>query len=262
MTLEDRLDMGVEGILGQRIPPERADEIVDRQLANYSTTVMRVEEAIGATSDLAELTAEHAGRTLITEYNKRMGGPGTLCIGRFSITPEQQGLAVEEVSPPSGRPDKTLHHVTPDGNVHFFRPGTPSNMQSVYNENGRIAIRQLEKHRVEPTDAEYFKTLNNNLRGYQELLLQVADHAGVDRAAVVDAESGRIHTVRPLDALDPTVSNPAFQATLPPSLITKMETYAQAIASTVNAARGSGNLAGRAFRLGNYFRAALGRPGF
>jgi hypothetical protein len=245
----------------QRLAPQRADEIVDRQLSDYSTTLTRVQEGIEATADLTELTAEHSGRTLITKYPQSRSTFSTM--DGYSVQPSRDGSGLIVTEPPVSQrqPDHHVRHDTPDGEeVHLITPDA-TRRSSMRNDNDELVTTHEVAYSVDPSDTEYFSTLNQNLAAYQGLLLDVADHAGFSRESIVDA-SGQVNMAYLLETADPVISRPEFQASLPADLRTNLEVHNQAIANRVNSTYIKDSLVQRGFRLGGYFRAALGRRDF
>src|SRR5882724_1667394 len=112
----------IGGELPKRLKPEKADEIVDRQLSKYSDTLTRVHEGASAAADIADITSKHKGRILI---DRRLMGdrnryPMTTYLERFAISfKPDQSFTVAELSSATDRSDELLRHDTSNGEVHL-----------------------------------------------------------------------------------------------------------------------------------------------
>lgn len=240
----------------QRLSPRQADRIVERQLGDFGSTLSRVEEGIEATAALQELTAEHAGSSVVEETNKWHNKyPGAVYgIGRHVITfNEDRTKPIVSDIGTAYSPGDDLRYDAPNGDIHLIEPdGSSRNRISL--KDGAIVITGEEAHTILSTDTEYFGTLNKNLGTYKELLLQVADHAGFNRDDIVDAETNQVNSGYLLGTVEPVISSKDFQDSLPGDLRAQLDVYAQSIASRVNPGYTRGNMLHVSLRVGGYFR--------
>jgi hypothetical protein len=238
-------------------PAIEADRIVGRQLTEYTSTMTRVCRGVEDTGKLVGLVAKHAGRRQVATHQlARYESPtSSFNTEGYSIAASPEGMTVTNPSDPL---PEFLRYDAPNGEIHLVhRDGSQR-----YNANikgGQLDVKHEAVHGVRPEDAEYLAELGKDLKTYQELLLQVADHAGIDRQRVINPRTGLV----PLDVeVDTKIANPSLQATLPEALRTKMKAFSQVIAARVNSSQMEGGFDEMAFRLGEYFSAVARNRSF
>jgi hypothetical protein len=255
-------DSGIFGEALPRISPNRPDEIIDRQFANFNGTLTEVHKGAEATADLADLTAQHTGRVLVgtqEQGNSNFPGPRLAIMGRFTITATGGSeLEVEERTPPTDDTHEHLRYDAPNGEIHLVRHDAAHRYRARA-EGGRLMTAHDDIYQVEPSDPEFFDGLNQDLSKYQELLLQAAEHAGFSRDQIIDQETGTINTDYVVGTVNPVTNSPNFQDSLPLQLRTELLQYCNGIARRVNTLYAAdGSLTQRSFRLGSYFKEVLG----
>jgi hypothetical protein len=250
----------------ENIDVDRVDTIVERQLDRFSDTLTRVHEAVSATRDLAELTGAQAGRTVVQRYALPGAGyPSNSYFGRFeaTLTPEGQ-LNVVESWPGSGAQHEAVMHETPAGEVHLVERNA-ERRHVLRAEEGRLVARHEDTHSVRGDDSEYFSDLNRDLTAYEDLLVEVAGHAGFSRADMTHPRGGFDRDFL-LERVDPVISDPEFMSHLPQEvrveLMQRMMSQTHNLATRLNPTnRHADSIGARAYRLGNYFNTARGgRP--
>jgi hypothetical protein len=275
-------EAGVVSELPERLRPDRPDEIVERQLASYSDTLTRIHEGAAAAKDLNELTARHEGRAVAdrSELGFRSGYPTVSFLDRFKIsltrpegheeqemrfgvpTPQlatPENLDVQATRPLRDDPSELLRHDTPDGEVHLVQRDSIFRFR-IRVEDGQVVQEQEHIFEVKPDDPEYFGRLGEDLSAYEGTLLKVAERAGFSRDRIINPESGQFDRDYLLEQVDPVIARPEFQQSLPQDLRAELMRQTHSIAQRVNPMYyGPHNIVERGWRLGGYFRAALGR---
>lgn len=246
--------------LPPRLAPEETADIVDRQLDSYADTVMRVTEGAAAAQDIAELTDVHTGRTAVLEYTQTYTNDiGIYPGGGYAVNFEDGELRIDQTVQPTGAPEEFVPHVTPAGEVRLTRRDG-SHRTRAHVTNGQLNVTDEQAYAVHPSDSEYFDQLATDLRGYQDTLVRVAEHAGFQRGDFIDAATGRLNREALVEQVGPAIARPEVQAALPPELWSELLAGARSLAERVNATYATDDsIVQRAFRLGGYFRAQLGR---